>query len=334
MIKSKKQNGSTLRQCVIKIDKPLFNILPQSPSENNMCETTTGCGQGDLIQRTIARDVHIDYKYGLLGKGRFGTVWRGEWQSDQVAVKIFFSMHEASWTRESEIYQTCMFRHENLLGYIASDIFGQASSVSMLLITEYHPLGSLFDFLQMNSVDKKLILKFSYSVINGLNHLHKEIFSRSYKPSIVHRDLKTKNILIKINMDCCIADFGLAVRYNSQLNKFDTWSDNSFSREFNTRVGSVRYMAPECLNGTVNANSIEDLKKTDLYSYGLLVWELISRLRLDKDDTISEHVPPYSEYVSGNPSIEAMSVIVCEKLIRPKTRFDQRPCNQLENVNI
>lgn len=52
----------------------------------------------------------------VLGKGRFGEVWRGQWQGESVAVKIFSSRDEKSWFRETEIYNTVLLRHENILG--------------------------------------------------------------------------------------------------------------------------------------------------------------------------------------------------------------------------
>lgn len=51
-----------------------------------------------------------------LGKGRYGEVWRGSWQGENVAVKIFSSRDEKSWFRETELYNTVMLRHENILG--------------------------------------------------------------------------------------------------------------------------------------------------------------------------------------------------------------------------
>ena len=51
-----------------------------------------------------------------LGKGRYGEVWRGQWQGESVAVKIFSSRDEKSWFRETEIYNTVLLRHENILG--------------------------------------------------------------------------------------------------------------------------------------------------------------------------------------------------------------------------
>ena len=71
-----------------------------------------------MIQRTIARQIQLQE---IIGKGRYGEVWRGSWNGECVAVKIFHSREERSWTREAEIYQTVMLRHENILGFIAAD---------------------------------------------------------------------------------------------------------------------------------------------------------------------------------------------------------------------
>ena len=112
----------------VNIINPISNFInkssPISSQSAYECTTTTGTGPGELIQRTIARDIRIDYSHGCLGQGRYGQVWPASWNNDRVAVKVFLSMHEHSWTRETDIYQTCMLRHENILGFIASDIKG------------------------------------------------------------------------------------------------------------------------------------------------------------------------------------------------------------------
>lgn len=56
------------------------------------------------------------------GKGRYGEVWRGQWQGENVAVKIFSSRDEKSWFRETEIYNTVLLRHENILGELISAV--------------------------------------------------------------------------------------------------------------------------------------------------------------------------------------------------------------------
>ena len=314
------------------------NELNHESKDTSLSYTTTGCGTDELIQRTIARDVHIDYKRGIIGQGRYGVVWSAKWNDDLVAVKVFFSMHESSWSRETEIYQTPMLRHDNILGYIASDIKGNGCSINMLLITEYHPLGSLYDYLQANVVhDKRLLAKFLYTTSNGLSHLHQEIFGTKYQPAIVHRDLKTKNILVKRNLECCIADFGLAVRYDGLNNKMDADSSNydcfhstepkspfEILKPFiKIREGSVRYMAPECLNDTLDVNSIDDLKKADIYAYSLVMWEVLSRSQLNEGCAVNEHKPPFFDYVVGDPAVELMREIVCVRKIRPELQLEK-----------
>jgi len=56
------------------------------------------------------------------GKGRHSVVWKGCFGQDVVAVKIFSSRDKASWARETEIYNTVVLRHSNILEYLASDI--------------------------------------------------------------------------------------------------------------------------------------------------------------------------------------------------------------------
>lgn len=64
------------------------------------------------VQRTIAKQINLVHS---VGKGRYGEVWLGRWRGEKVAVKIFFTTDEASWFRETEIYQTVLLRHENIL---------------------------------------------------------------------------------------------------------------------------------------------------------------------------------------------------------------------------
>ena len=77
------------------------------------------------------------------------------------------------------------------------------------------------------------------SIATGLSHLHMEILGTQGKPAISHRDLKSKNILVKYNGSCCIGDLGLAVRHEVESNEVDI--------PVNTRVGTRRYMPPEVI---------------------------------------------------------------------------------------
>jgi bone morphogenetic protein receptor type-1B len=223
----------------------------------NLVEQSSGSGSGLplLVQRTIAKQIQM---VESIGKGRYGEVWLAKWRDEKVAVKVFFTSEEASWFRETEIYQTVLMRHENILGFIAADIKGTGSWTQMLLITDYHELGSLYDYLQNRVLSPQMLQTLVLSLASGLAHLHTEIFGT--KPAIAHRDLKSKNILVKNNEQCAIADFGLAVKYTSESDEVQVAP--------NARVGTRRYMSPEALDQTLDFKSFESFKMADMYSLG------------------------------------------------------------------
>uniref|UniRef100_A0A2K6FXH8 TGF-beta receptor type-1 n=1 Tax=Propithecus coquereli TaxID=379532 RepID=A0A2K6FXH8_PROCO len=167
--------------------------------------TTSGSGSGLplLVQRTIARTIVLQES---IGKGRFGEVWRGKWRGEEVAVKIFSSREERSWFREAEIYQTVMLRHENILGFIAADNKDNGTWTQLWLVSDYHEHGSLFDYLNRYTVTVEGMIKLALSTASGLAHLHMEIVGTQGKPAIAHRDLKSKNILVKKNGTCFLDD--------------------------------------------------------------------------------------------------------------------------------
>ncbi len=105
-----------------------------------MCSVVTGC---DLLVTLYTP-----------GKGRYGEVWRGVYQGDDVAVKIFSSTEESSWQRETHIYNNGRFRHDNILAFIASDVTSYQQKTQLWLITQYHHQGSLYDYLQKYSLSK------------------------------------------------------------------------------------------------------------------------------------------------------------------------------------
>ncbi|EAT35728.1 AAEL012125-PA, partial [Aedes aegypti] len=151
------------------------------------------------------------------------------------------------------------------------------------------------------------------SLASGLAHLHTEIFGTPGKPAISHRDIKSKNILVKRNGQCAIADFGLAVKYSSESDEIEIAN--------NTRVGTRRYMAPEALNETLDTTVFESFKQADMYSLGLVFWEMarrcISTIRGTKNTTCEDYALPYQDVVPSDPSFEDMYAVVCVKGVRP-----------------
>lgn len=91
------------------------------------------------MQRTIAKQIQMVKQ---IGKGRYGEVWMGRWRGEKVAVKVFFTTEEASWFRETEIYQTVLMRHENILGKYGFCIWSVYPLVSHVLLLLARPACS------------------------------------------------------------------------------------------------------------------------------------------------------------------------------------------------
>ncbi|XP_016844617.1 TGF-beta receptor type-1 isoform X2 [Nasonia vitripennis] len=269
--------------------------------------TTSGSGSVGLpllVQRSIARQIQL---VETIGKGRFGEVWRGRWRGENVAVKIFSSREERSWFREAEIYQTVMLRHDNILGFIAADNKDNGTWTQLWLITDYHEKGSLFDYLNRVTVDTNGMIRMALSIATGLAHLHMEIVGTQGKPAIAHRDLKSKNILVRTNGTCAIGDLGLAVRHDVITDTVDI--------QLNNRVGTKRYMAPEVLEETINMNHFDSFKRADVYALGLILWEIARRCNVG--GIHDDYQLPFYDLVPSDPTIEEMRKVVCTDRQRP-----------------
>ncbi|KAK2108922.1 Activin receptor type-1C [Saguinus oedipus] len=234
---------------------------------------------------------------------------------------------ERSWFREAEIYQTVMLRHENILGFIAADNkvlvrtaqgYYNGTWTQLWLVSEYHEQGSLYDYLNRNIVTVAGMIKLALSIASGLAHLHMEIVGTQGKPAIAHRDIKSKNILVKKCETCAIADLGLAVKHDSILNTIDIPQ--------NPKVGTKRYMAPEMLDDTMNVNIFESFKRADIYSVGLVYWEIARRCSVR--GIVEEYQLPYYDMVPSDPSIEEMRKVVCDQKFRPSIPNQWQSCER------
>lgn len=275
---------------------------------DNSCTSGSGAGIPLLAQRTVSRSIQL---VEIIGKGRYGQVWRGIYQGESVAVKIFCSHAEVVWSRECEIYNTVLLRHENVLAFIAADTISRINSCTQLwLIMHYHEHGSLFDYLNCHdALTKEELLRLLATAAAGLVHLHTEIIGTQGKPAIAHRDVKSKNILVMANKQCCIADLGLAL-LNSQHA-----APVVDAAAFNCRVGTRRYMSPEVLNESMNTQTFESFRQADVYSFGLVMWETSRRCQIG--GMAEEYQLPYFDSVSSDPSFDEMRRVVCTSQIRP-----------------
>ncbi|KAG1714876.1 Activin receptor type-1B [Nymphon striatum] len=95
-------------------------------------------------------------------------------------------------------------------------------------------------------------------------------------------------------------------RYNAATNMIDIPANNN-------RVGTKRYMAPECLDESINTNNFDSFKRADVYALGLVYWELANRCIC----VPSEHQLPYHNLVPSDPTIEDMKKVVCIDRHRP-----------------
>ncbi|KAK7300358.1 hypothetical protein RJT34_11202 [Clitoria ternatea] len=140
-----------------------------------------------------------------------------------------------------------------------------------LILYEYMENGSLHDILHEKQPPPPLTWQVRFNIAigiaQGLAYLHYDC-----NPPIVHRDIKPKNILLDANMEAVIADFGTALF----MDRSELSSNQSQARlRLSTCVvGTPGYIAPE------NAYEIDPSRKSDVYSYGVVLLELITRRKV------------------------------------------------------
>ncbi|KAK3543951.1 hypothetical protein QTP70_031859 [Hemibagrus guttatus] len=243
-------------------------------------------------------------------RGRFGCVWKAQLLNDYVAVKIFPIQDKQSWQNEYEIYNLSGMRHENILHFIGAEKRGANLDTELWLITAYHEKGSLTDYLKANVVTWNELCHIAQTMARGLAYLHADVpgLRDRHKPAIAHRDIKSKNVLLKANLTACIADFGLALRFEAGKSAGDTHG----------QVGTRRYMAPEVLEGAINFQR-DAFLRIDMYAVGLVLWELASRCTA-ADGPVDEYMLPFEEEVGQHPTLEDMQEVVVHKKLRPTLR--------------
>ncbi|KAM9851732.1 TGF-beta receptor type-2-like [Aulostomus maculatus] len=249
----------------------------------------------------------------LVGKGRFAQVYKAKLKqtsSDQfetVAVKIFSYEEYASWKNEKDIFSDTDLRHENILHFLTAE--ERKVERQYWLITAFHPRGNLQEYLTCHVISWEELQLLGSSLAKGVAHLHSDHLPCGRpKVPIVHRDLKSSNVLVKTDLTCCLCDFGLGLRLDSSLSVDDLANSG--------QVGTARYMAPEVLEARLNLENMESFKQTDIYSMALVLWEMTSRCEAIGE--VKDYEPAYGSKVREHPCVESMKDNVLRDRGRPE----------------
>ncbi|CDP20472.1 unnamed protein product [Coffea canephora] len=192
-----------------------------------------------------------------LGQGGFGPVYKGKLVNGlEIAVKRLNRMSGHGIEQfKNEVKVISKLQHRNLVRLLGSCI----DKEERLLVYEYLPNNSLdsvlFDTAKRNILDWKRRLKIIEGVAQGLLYLHK--YSRL---KIIHRDLKTSNVLLDADLNPIISDFGTA----------RIFGENEMRGSTMNIVGTCGYMSPEyAMDGVYS-------EKSDVFSFGVMILEIIT----------------------------------------------------------
>ncbi|KAE9609746.1 hypothetical protein Lal_00006096 [Lupinus albus] len=247
--------------------------VPLSPSRFSM---SPKLGKLDSLQLTLSQVVRATRNFSeslQIGEGGFGTVYKAELEDNVVvAVKRAKREQVESLRTEfcSEVELLAKIDHRNLvklLGYIDKEN-------ERILITEFVPNGTLrehLDGLRGRVLDFNQRLEIAIDVAHGLTYLHQYA-----EKQIIHRDVKSSNILLTESMRAKVADFGFA-----KLGPM-----NSDQTHISTKVkGTVGYLDPEYMK----TNQLTP--KSDVYSFGILLLEIVTGRRpVELKKTVEERI--------------------------------------------
>ncbi|KAG4400777.1 hypothetical protein GLYMA_07G127100v4 [Glycine max] len=204
-----------------------------------------------------------------IGKGGFGTVYCGKMKDGkQVAVKMLSpssSQGPKEFQTEAELLMTV--HHKNLVSFV-----GYCDNDNkMALIYEYMANGSVKDFILLSDGNSHCLswkrrIQIAIDAAEGLDYLH-----HGCKPPIIHRDVKSANILLSEDLEAKIADFGLSREFRTDNQDQQSQVIHSdATNEKSAVMGTTGYLDPEYYKlGTLN-------EKSDIYSFGIVLLELLT----------------------------------------------------------
>jgi len=256
----------------------------------------------------------------VIGKGKYGNVWKAKQtlNSKEIAVKTFSLASKKSWEDEKHIYKLPhMDSHPNVLKFLFATQKYDNLNTEFWLATELQ-VGCLHTHLKENTVSWDQMCNIALTMVDGLTFLHEECppkgSVKEQKPSIAHRDFKSKNVLIKNDMTACIADFGLAMELED-------------IGDTHGQVGTIRYMAPEVLEGAINF-SRDAFLRIDMYACALVLWELASRCKMTDNFQVFDYKLPFEaeeEEQNKMPNaLNTMQDLVVTQKVKPKIQDSWR----------
>ncbi|KAM7508260.1 hypothetical protein LguiA_018713 [Lonicera macranthoides] len=260
--------------------------VPPSPSRFSMSPKLSRLGSVHLNMSQVTKATKNFSPSLRVGEGGFGTVYKATLQDGQVvAIKRARREHFESLKTEfrSEIELLTKIDHRNLVKLLGFVDKGN----ERLIITEFVPNGTLREHLdgtRGNYLDFNQRLEISIDVAHGLTYLH--LYAEK---QIIHRDVKSSNILLTERMRAKVADFGFA-----RLGEAD--SDRT---HIVTQVkGTVGYLDPEYMK------THHLTPKSDVYSFGILLLEILTGRRpVDSKRPAEEKVTvrwAFKKYNEGN----------------------------------
>ncbi|TKY61451.1 Receptor cytosolic serine/threonine-protein kinase RBK2 [Spatholobus suberectus] len=256
-IRSIKHLPSFPPSCVPNITKSKSRSIGENPVPCNLHSSRTSLVNFSLSDLRNATNNFSNEN--LIGRGGYADVYKGRLQDGQlIAVKRLNkgSPEERTSSFLSELGTLAHVDHPNTAKLIGCGVEG-----GMHLVFHLSPLGNLGSLLHgpnKNTLDWSKRYKIVMGIADGLLYLH-EICQRR----IIHRDLKAENILLTENFEPQICDFGLA-----------KWLPEQYTHHNISKFeGTLGYFAPEYLmHGIVD-------EKTDIYSFGVLLLEIITGRR-------------------------------------------------------
>ncbi|GJT79362.1 receptor like protein kinase S.2-like protein, partial [Tanacetum coccineum] len=206
----------------------------------------------------------------VIGKGGFGKVYKGKfdfWQGIDVAIKRSnLNSNQGATEFWAEIEMLSKFRHSHivsLLGYCE-----EVGTREMILVYEYMPNGSLDDHLHEKRSDRSnsspltwiQMLNICIGAARGLDYLHT---GTSVQIRVIHRDVKSANILLDKNLEAKVSDFGVSRISPAYLAGTTT---NVYTRQV---IGTFGYLDAEY----VSTHRVT--RKSDVYAFGVVLLEVL-----------------------------------------------------------